>query len=369
MPDIVLQKISKIFNKYLAVDELNLKINEHNFHTLLGSSGCGKTTTLRMIAGLEEPTSGDIFIGKQTVYSSKKLVNIAPSKRNIALIFQDYALWPHMTVFDNLKFGLEILHLKKNEINARIGSILNNVHLEGLEKRYPNELSGGQQQRVSMARMLVVEPNILLMDEPLSNLDAKLRSNMRSEIKRLHKDIGATTIYVTHDQEEAMALSDMITVMSNGKVQQTAAPLELYDRPANIFVAGFIGNPPMNLITCRIIKQSMKKIFVNSDYLGQFDIDNTQNVTLERDRSVIIGIRPEEIILSSSKPDEKFIEATILTILPTGSETLIEIKLGKNIIRAKVERHNSYKIGSKVYLVFKSDSIHLFDSESGRRLN
>ncbi len=274
-----------------------------------------------------------------------------------------------MTVFDNIKFGLEVLHLKRNEIKPKISRILENVHLEGLEKRYPNELSGGQQQRVSMARMLVVEPKILMMDEPLSNLDAKLRSSMRSEIKRLHNNIGATTIYVTHDQEEAMALSDMITVMNNGKVLQTATPLNLYDRPENLFVAGFIGNPPMNLIDCRIMKQSLGKIFIGSDYLGKFDIGNTQNVTLKQNQSATIGIRPEDIILSLSKPDKNFIEGEILTILPTGSETLVEMELGGKIITAKVERHNSYKINMKVYLTFKSDSIHLFDSETGRRLN
>ncbi|NOY07439.1 MAG: ABC transporter ATP-binding protein [Spirochaetes bacterium] len=369
MIDIVLKGVSKDFGKYLAVDTLDLTIKEHDFHTLLGPSGCGKTTTLRMVAGLEEPTSGDIFIGKHAVFSSKNLINVSPAKRNIALIFQDYALWPHMTVFDNIKFGLEVLHIKKNEVKRKISRILENVHLEGLEKRYPNELSGGQQQRVSMARMLVIEPKILMMDEPLSNLDAKLRSSMRSEIKRLHNNIGATTIYVTHDQEEAMALSDMITVMNNGKVQQTASPLELYDHPENIFVAGFVGNPPVNLLNGRVIKQGLQKVLINSDFLGQINIDNIQNVTLKKDQSVIIGIRPEDITLYSSNPDKNSAEATIITILPTGSETLVEIKLGDKIISAKVERHNSYEINTKVYLAFESHSIHLFDSESGRRLN
>ena len=248
MPEIILKHVTKRFGKFVAVDDLNLTIESNAFITLLGPSGCGKTTTLRMIAGLETPTEGMISIDGKVVFDADKGINLPPNKRDVGFLFQNYALWPHMTVYQNIAFGLENLKWDKKRIDARVKELLAMLRIEQFEKRYPSELSGGQQQRVAIARTLAPGPKVLFMDEPLSNLDAKLRMEMRTELKRLHRDTDSTFVYVTHDQLEAMTLSTRVCIMQNGLLQQYAPPLEMYNNPANLFVADFMGNPTMNFI-------------------------------------------------------------------------------------------------------------------------
>ncbi|MCK5154512.1 MAG: ABC transporter ATP-binding protein, partial [Spirochaetales bacterium] len=248
MDKIVLSNISKSYSGIPAVRNLTLNIREGEFLTLLGPSGCGKTTTLRMIAGLEDTDSGEIIVGDQTFFSIKKGLYVPPEKRNLGFIFQSYALWPHMTVRKNISLGLEEKKVDKEKIEATVKNALKKVQLEGLEDRYPSELSGGQQQRVAVARMIAAEPQIFLMDEPLSNLDAMLRIGMRAELKHLHHELGATTVYVTHDQNEALTLSDRIVVMDSGILRQIGTPEEIYKKSSDLFVARFVGSPQINIL-------------------------------------------------------------------------------------------------------------------------
>ena len=245
---IVLRNITKRYGKSVAVDHLNLEIPANSFISLLGPSGCGKTTTLRMIAGLETPTEGEIWIGDRLVFSAEKGIDVPPNERSVGFLFQNYALWPHMTVYKNIAFGLENLKWGKKEIKEKVEELCVLLQLTPFLERYPSELSGGQQQRVAIARTLAASPQILLMDEPLSNLDAKLRLEMRTELKRLHSTSNATFVYVTHDQLEAMALSTSICLMNTAVLQQYAPPLKLYAEPVNMFVADFVGNPAMNFV-------------------------------------------------------------------------------------------------------------------------
>src|SRR6056297_1834091 len=248
MPEIILKNVTKKFGEVYAVKNLNLTIKDRDFVTLLGPSGCGKTTTLRMISGLETPTEGEISIDGKVVFSSEEQINLPPDKRDIGLLFQNYALWPHMTVYQNIAFGLENLKWKKEEIQERVRQMGELVKILELMERYPAELSGGQQQRVAIARTLAPNPKVLLMDEPLSNLDAKLRMEMRTELKRLHVETDSTFVYVTHDQLEAMTLSTKISLLREGLLQQFAPPLEIYHNPSNHFVADFVGSPNMNIL-------------------------------------------------------------------------------------------------------------------------
>src|SRR5512147_867169 len=245
---ITINNLSKHFGNVLAVNDVSLTIESGSFLTLLGPSGCGKTTLLRCVAGLEDPDGGEIYIGDKLVFSHAKGISLPPGKRELGLVFQNYALWPHMKVDKNITFALEIQKLSKEEMNARVKEALAEVKMEGYEDRYPREMSGGQQQRIALARMLAYRPKVFLMDEPLSNLDARLRIDMRSELKRLHHVSGATTIYVTHDQVEALTMSSNIAVMKLGVIQQFDTPDRIYRFPANLFVADFIGNPKVNLL-------------------------------------------------------------------------------------------------------------------------
>lgn len=368
MPRIVLQGITKYFGDTPAVVELDLDVADRYFHTLLGPSGCGKTSTLRMIAGLEKPTAGRIAVGERTIYSSAEGIMVPPAKRDVGLIFQDYALWPHMNVMSNVGFGLEVRRIPKANRKERIQNILKRVQLEGMEGRMPGELSGGQQQRVAMARMLVVEPSVLLMDEPLSNLDAKLRLSMRSEIKRLHREIGATTVYVTHDQREALEMSDMITVMHLGRIQQTASPTELYERPANLFVAGFVGSPSMNLLSGRVKK-------ANGD-LFQFDLGGFGSVSLRLvreaeiapDQQVVIGFRPEDIAVLPESAAEAAISGIARTVLPAGSETLVEVEVGGAVLTVRLDRKSKVDVESRVRIDLGRTEAHVFERSTGRCL-
>ncbi len=360
MPEIILKNVTKRFGKFVAVDNLNLTIPTRSFITLLGPSGCGKTTTLRMIAGLETPTEGEILIDGETVFSSEKGINVPPNKRDVGFLFQNYALWPHMTVYQNIAFGLENLKWDKKKIRARVDELLAMLKIEEFEKRYPSELSGGQQQRVAIARTLAPNPKVLFMDEPLSNLDAKLRTEMRTELKRLHIDTDSTFVYVTHDQLEAMTLSTKVCLMEKGLLQQYAAPLEMYLRPANLFVADFMGSPTMNFL-----KATAKKTGDNTCALSFCGVTRTFTSAKPLEKlpeSVTLGVRPEFITLV----DDSDVHATVYSTLPAGMETTVKLRLGGELITSVVFGGIDFAVDTKVALAFKGSDMLLYDSESGK---
>ncbi|MDR1636129.1 MAG: ABC transporter ATP-binding protein [Treponema sp.] len=364
MPEIVLNKVSKYFGKFTAVDNLDLVIADGGFVTLLGPSGCGKTTTLRMIAGLETPTEGEIFINGKPVFSSSKGIDVAPNKRDVGFLFQNYALWPHMTVEQNISFGLENLKWDKGRIKTRVNELLVMLKIEQFGKRYPSELSGGQQQRVAIARTLATGPKVLFMDEPLSNLDAKLRTEMRSELKRLHAETDSTFVYVTHDQLEAMTLSTRTCLMKEGIVQQYAPPLEVYNQPANIFVADFVGSPTMNFIEAKAVNTGGRKIDLKLSGAGLEFTPRGEGITLKDGTAVTVGIRPEHIRLG----EEGGAKAKIYAALPSGMETIVRIRFGELILTSVVFGAIDYKTDTEINVDFTGDNCVLFDKESGRNL-
>ena len=364
MPEIILKNVRKEFgNKFVAVDNLNMVIEDRSFITLLGPSGCGKTTTLRMIAGLETPTSGQIIIDGVTVFDAEKGINVPPDKRDVGFLFQNYALWPHMTVYKNIAFGLENLKWPKDKIAERVEELLKMLKIEQFGSRYPSELSGGQQQRVAIARTLAPRPRVLFMDEPLSNLDAKLRGEMRTELKRLHVDTNSTFIYVTHDQLEAMTLSTKVCLMENGKLRQFAPPLEIYKRPDNIFVADFMGNPTMNFLDATMKKTGEKTAELT---FGGIRTRYTAEAALpEKLENVVLGIRPEHIGIL----EDGSMKASIYTTLPTGMETTVKIRLGEQILSAVVFGSVDYAVDQPIALRSLDSQILLFDKATGDRID
>lgn len=328
MAEIVLKNVTKKFGSVVAVDNLSLVIKEGSFTTLLGPSGCGKTTTLRMIAGLEHPTSGEIWIGDRCVFSSEKGHYVPPGKRNLGLVFQSYALWPHMTVFENISFGLSVQKRRAEYIQEMTREVAAILRIEDLLDRYPSELSGGQQQRVAIARVLVMKPQVMLLDEPLSNLDAKLRMDMRSELKRLHSETGSTIVYVTHDQLEALTMSTDVAVLHNGILQQLAAPMDLYHRPKNLFIADFVGNPRINLIQGRLVEDQGRVAIEAGGLRASFP--RVSDLSLVGQEATL-GVRPEDIVLSSDPTPEGF-EATVYSVLPAGSEWYVRVKVGNDLV-------------------------------------
>ena len=362
MPEIILENVTKRFDKFVAVDNLNLKIEDRGFVTLLGPSGCGKTTTLRMLAGLETPTTGRILIDGQPVYDSSKGINLPPNKRDIGFLFQNYALWPHMTVFENISFGLEMLKWDKERIRKRVDELLALLRIEQFEKRYPAELSGGQQQRVAIARTLAPSPKVLFMDEPLSNLDAKLRQEMRAELKRLHSDTNSTFVYVTHDQLEAMTLSTRVCLMENGLLQQYDPPLTVYNKPANRFVASFVGNPTMNFIPAKKIKAEGKSISLT--VFGKEVLFTAKEQSESYPEQMIIGVRPEFMPIKETGP----IEGRIYSTLPTGMETTVQVICDGTMLTGVVFGSVDFPIDSAVKLDLTGDSLVLFDAGTGSAL-
>ena len=359
MPQIVLEHVTKRFEKFVAVQDLDLVIEDRGFVTLLGSSGCGKTTTLRMIAGLETPTSGRISIGGETVFDSEKGINVPPNKRDIGFLFQNYALWPHMTVYENIAFGLEMLKWDKQRIQKRVDELLALLKIEQFVKRYPAELSGGQQQRVAIARTLAPSPQVLFMDEPLSNLDAKLRQEMRTELKRLHSDTNSTFVYVTHDQLEAMTLSTRVSLMDAGVLQQYAPPLEIYNRPANLFVASFMGNPTMNFIPAAV--KAISGGDVTLQMLGRSVVFRSEEPVGQLSGEAVVGIRPEFLPISAAGP----LEGKIYSTLPAGMETTVKATCGDIMLTSVVFGSVDYPIDSTVKMDVIGSHIVLFDKESG----
>jgi len=359
-----LEHVTKKYGSVVAVDDLSLVVMQGEFLTLLGPSGCGKTTTLRLIAGLEMANEGEIMFGEQMVFSYREGVFVPPRKRNLGLVFQNYALWPHMTVFENVAFGLKVKKMAKTKIQEAVRGTLDYMHLTDMERRYPNELSGGEQQRVAVARMIVTEPKLFLMDEPLSNLDAKLRLDMRTEIKRLHKDLGATTIYVTHDQVEALTLATKVVVMNNGIIEQGAPPSELYGRPENLFVADFVGNPPMNLIEGKLVAHE------NGIYLEGDNLSILTKLPLDMAGQIVLGaIRPEDIVLSSMPSPDTIETVTIYSILPAGSETIVQVELGGKRLSVLHEKTFDAEIGSQAYLFIPPEKLLFYNKEPGRLIS
>ncbi len=359
MPEIVLKNVTKKWGGFTAVENLNLEIEDGAFITLLGPSGCGKTTTLRMIAGLETPTSGEITIGGTVVFSSQKGINISAAKRDIGFLFQNYALWPHMTVYQNIAFGLETLKWKKPDIEKRVAQMLETLQITQFAQRYPSELSGGQQQRVAIARTLAPSPKVLFMDEPLSNLDAKLRGEMRTELKRLHADTGSTFVYVTHDQLEAMTMATKICLMKEGVLQQYDPPLTVYNHPSNRFVADFVGNPTMNFIPAKAVKLSDNT--ARLEMLGEKFTFTSENSFMLKDGDISVGIRPEHLPISPKGSVPGQLTGTAYSTLPAGMETTVKIKIGGTILSSVMFGSLDYKVDSEICFTVQSDRILIFD--------
>lgn len=368
MAEVILKNVSKIYDdKIKAVENVNIRIADKEFVVLVGPSGCGKTTTLRMIAGLEEISEGEILI------DGKVINNLPPKDRNIAMVFQNYALYPHMTVFENIAFGLKLKKLNKNEIEKRVKDAAKILGLENLLNRKPKALSGGQRQRVAVGRAIVRNPKVFLFDEPLSNLDAKLRVQMRSEISRLHKELGATMIYVTHDQVEAMTMGDRIVVMKDGKIQQIDKPLNLYNNPANKFVAGFIGNPSMNFIEGKIF-DSDHIVFQSKHNKLSFNVpDKFINLLSSyKNKSIWLGIRPENFMLMlnenyQSKADNE-IEVEINLIEPLGNQMLIYFTFEEHQLVAEHRGIISIDKGTRQKFKLDLDKINFFDMNTEERI-
>jgi multiple sugar transport system ATP-binding protein len=363
MPKIELKNITKKFGgTFVAVDNLTITIEDGDFITLLGPSGCGKTTTLRQIAGLETPTSGDILIDGQVVFSSSNNIDISPSKRGVGFLFQNYALWPHMTVYQNIAFGLENEKWSKEKIRARVDELLALLRITEFETRYPAELSGGQQQRVAIARTLATNPKVLLMDEPLSNLDAKLRMEMRAELKRLHRETGATFIYVTHDQLEAMTLATKICLLDEGILQQYAAPLDVYLNPANTFVADFVGNPSINLIdaTCEKVNEGSLDL---STEIGSLRFTTRHNLDISVGDTLTLGLRPELIVAREAVGTSTSLKGTVLSSLPSGMETTLRLQVGTCVLSSVLFGSLDYPVGQILDIELASNKYILFGSD------
>ncbi|OGX27020.1 MAG: glycerol-3-phosphate ABC transporter ATP-binding protein [Omnitrophica WOR_2 bacterium RIFCSPHIGHO2_02_FULL_45_21] len=362
MAQVSLKNVSKIYpGEIIAVDNISLGVENKEFMVLVGPSGCGKSTTLRMIAGLEETSKGDIFIGD-------KLVNDVPAKdRDIAMVFQNYALYPHMTVFENMSFGLRLRRYPRQEITKRVVDAAAILGIKPLLNRRPKELSGGERQRVAVGRAIVRKPLVFLFDEPLSNLDAKLRVLMRTEIHKLHLRLSTTMIYVTHDQTEAMTMGDRIAVMKDGIVQQLADPITIYDHPLNKFVASFIGSPPMNFMLGRLIKKDGRFYFDEGRIIVKLVEEMYKNISPYSGKEVYLGIRPEEIydkLFVSSAPPENIVRVTCEVIEPMGSEVYLYLNTGRHNFIARVGAHDRPPINQDMDLVFDMSKVHFFDKDT-----
>lgn len=361
MAEVVLKNVTKVFGKEnLVITDLNLSIKDKEFFTIVGPSGCGKSTVLNLIAGLEDVTSGDIY------FDGQRVNELPPAKRDVAMVFQSYALYPHKNVSENIAFPLKMKKTPRGEIQKKVMEISELLGINELLERKPRELSGGQRQRVALGRALVRKPKVFLLDEPLSNLDAKLRVYMRAELKKLHSDIQVTTIYVTHDQAEAMSLSDRVAILTEGKIQQCDVPNTIYNFPANKLVAEFIGSPGMNFFEGKV-KDIEEKVFIDfaeadllpiQSQLEKFKIDN---------KEIIFGIRPENVRISR-KRGEGFFEGRIFAIEPLGDRSYVDILWKEKRLKAEVPADFSGRISEPVFFKFEPDKFHLFGKETGESL-
>ena len=356
MSSVVLKNISKSYGKVSVIKDLNLEIRDKEFMVFVGPSGCGKSTLLRIIAGLEDIQGGEVYIDEKVVN------NLHPKDRDIAMVFQNYALYPHMSVYENMAFALKIRKMDKNLIKEKIENVAKSLNLTEYLNRKPKELSGGQKQRVALGRAMVREPKVFLMDEPLSNLDAKLRVQMRSEIRSLHKKLDTTFIYVTHDQVEALTMGDRITVLNRGEIQQVATPDEIYNYPENMFVAGFIGSPQMNFINVKVVSENSLSFGDNTIYLTS-DLIRRNNLL---GKEVIAGIRPEHLSLSECSSSNK-IEITAGMVEMLGSEKIVHFELQNHDMSAKLPASVMVAYGDKLCFSPDENKILLFDKDSQKR--
>jgi multiple sugar transport system ATP-binding protein len=349
MASVTLKSVSKSWGSVVAVEAFSLDIADREFMVFLGPSGCGKTTTMRMIAGLEDPTDGDIYVGE-------RLINeVAPGDRDIAMVFQNYGLYPHMSVADNIAYPLRVRRTPKAERLRLVQEAAAKVELGGYLDRKPAALSGGQRQRVALARAIIRRPQVFLMDEPLSNLDAKLRVSMRGQLKHLQRDLGITTIYVTHDQVEAMTLADRVVVLSKGRLQQVGTPLEIYNKPANAFVAGFLGSPPMNLLAGHAEAGAFKH--------GSFALTG---IKAGARGPVLLGQRPEDLRIVA--PEAGDLRGEVFSSELLGDAALITVKAGPDLVIVKAEKDCPARMGDDIGVLFDRSSLHLFDGADGQRL-
>lgn len=366
MANVILRNLTKKINGNVIVNAINLEIPDREFCVLVGPSGCGKTTTLRMVAGLEEITSGEVWIGNRQVNG------VPPKDRDIAMVFQNYALYPHMTAYENMAFGLKLRKYPKKEIDGRVREAAEILNLSHLLERRPKELSGGQRQRVAVGRAIVRKPKVFLFDEPLSNLDAKLRVQMRTEISKLHDRLQTTMIYVTHDQVEAMTMGDRICVMKDGLIMQVDKPLQIYNRPSNKFVASFIGSPPMNFMDVQVAQRN-GKIYLEE---GKFSLEILPSmepaVAPLVGKTAILGIRPEDIYdrmyASTTNVTGHTAVSTVEVVEPMGSEVLLYLNTGKNTLIARMEPQSEAKVNQELELVFNMEKVHLFERDTLERI-
>jgi multiple sugar transport system ATP-binding protein len=370
MAGITIKNLTKNYGNTLAVKDLNLQIKDKEFFVFLGPSGCGKTTTLLAIAGLVKIDTGEIWIGDELVTSVEQDIHKPPQQREISMVFQDYAIYPHMTVFDNIAFPLIIRNMNKNEIEENVKRTAELLGISSLLNRKPRQLSGGQRQRVALGRAMVRRPKAFLMDEPLANLDAKLRVKMRTELKKLQLDLGVTTIYVTHDQVEAMTMADRIMVQKNGITEQIGTPDELYNHPSNLFVAGFIGSPEMNFVECTLVKEK------EATYLDakEFKISLLAKIVPQLrnyiGEQVIMGIRPEDLYESESVSgtlQENVIKMVVDLVEPVGPYLLLHLRAGQIPLTATV-KDTSVRAGQEIIMVMNLSKMHVFDKKTTKAL-
>jgi multiple sugar transport system ATP-binding protein len=362
MAGVTLQELVKTFpNGVTAVDHINLEIQDKEFIVLVGPSGCGKSTTLRMVAGLEEISDGTIRIGDRVVN------DVAPKDRNIAMVFQNYALYPHMDVFTNMAFGLKLRKFPKDQIDQRVKRAAEILGITPLLERKPKQLSGGQRQRVAVGRAIVRDPEVFLFDEPLSNLDAKLRVTMRAELSKLQHQLETTMIYVTHDQVEAMTMGDRIVIMKDGIIQQVGSPLDVYDHPQNEFVAGFIGSPPMNFFKAKVVKADGSLVADMGSFQLKIPSEYASDYEKLVNKDVTFGMRPEDIIDESPEERRGMWEKTsaiVEVIEPLGAEKILELAKGEHSFTARVDPHSSSVLNQETNLYFDMSKMHLFDPET-----
>ena len=360
MAKVTIRNLCKKFGEVVAVGDINLDFTDGRLTVLVGPSGCGKTTLLRILAGLEKPTSGEVYIG------DKEVAFVPAWDRNIAMVFQSYALYPHMTVFKNMAFPLEARKMSKKDIKQQVQETAEVLGLTQLLNRYPRQLSGGQMQRVAIGRAIVRKPDLFLMDEPLSNLDAKLRVTMRAELKRLQRDLGVTTVYVTHDQAEAMTLADQLVVMKDGYVQQESRPEEVYFSPENVFVAGFIGSPPMNFIEGHLTAGGT--CFIADCFTYELPPEVHAGLAgLPESKSVFLGIRPEDITVAITPVMNSF-EGIVYIGEVLGKETLVTVKCGNEQVKAGVPISTRVEVGTQVWMRPAAEGLRIFDAKDSRIL-
>lgn len=361
MASVTYDHVYKRFGDVIAVNDLTIEIEDKEFLVLVGPSGCGKTTALRCLAGLEEVSEGQIMIGEQIVN------DVPPKDRDIAMVFQSYALYPHMTVYDNMAFGLKLRKMPKDQIKQRVQNAAKILGIENLLDRKPRQLSGGQRQRVAVGRAIVREPKVFLFDEPLSNLDAKLRVETRANLSKLHQQLQTTFIYVTHDQVEAMTMASRIAVMNKGILQQIDTPQNLYDRPANLFVAGFIGSPAMNFFNARLCREDGKLFVDGESFKVQVPEDKVPIYNHLVDKKVIFGIRPEDIKDPQYAPPGIYAQDVTGDVDVTelmGNEIFVYIKVGEHNFVARVDPRTSIRMGDTARVVFNMNNMHIFDPET-----